>query len=307
MRNDRYAWWLAGALALVLAPSLAVAQAPRVASAKEEVRYAGNSVCADCHEKHEAGVAASLHGKKADPRTPAAAQGCESCHGPAGKHVDDPENFKPKQLDKLKASEASAVCTSCHAAGQHANWDGSKHDIRGVSCVSCHSVHSSKGASQIKAGSEQQLCSSCHQNVVAKMNRFNHMPVREGKMSCSSCHNTHGSSNVKMLKQGTTADQACTSCHTEKRGPVLWEHAPVANSCTTCHDAHGSNNDRMLVAKAPFLCQRCHVTSRHPPTVYNGYTIGTSQNANKITGRNCMNCHQQIHGSNSPNGKALLR
>ena len=133
------------------------------------------------------------------------------------------------------------------------------------------------------------------------------MPVREDKMSCSSCHNVHGSPNAKLLKAGTTIDESCTSCHTEKRGPYLWEHAPVADSCVTCHDPHGSNNDRMLVAKQPFLCQRCHVTSRHPPTVYDGYVLKNSSNANKIFGRSCVVCHQMVHGSNSPNGKMFLR
>ena len=126
-------------------------------------------------------------------------------------------------------------------------------------------------------------------------------------MSCSSCHNVHGSTNVKLLKAGTTIDESCVSCHAEKRGPFLWEHAPVSDSCTTCHDPHGSNNDRMLVAKQPFLCQRCHVTSRHPPTVYDGYVLQTTQNANKIYGKSCVSCHQQVHGSNAPGGKAFLR
>jgi hypothetical protein len=63
----------------------------------------------------------------------------------------------------------------------------------------------------------------------------------------------------------------------------------------------------MLVAKQPFLCQRCHVTSRHPPTVYEGYLLRTSQNANKIYGRSCLACHQMVHGSNAPTGKAFLR
>ena len=114
------------------------------------------------------------------------------------------------------------------------------------------------------------LCSTCHKNVANKTYRFNHMPVREGAMNCGSCHNVHGSTNVKLLRAGTTVDESCTSCHADKRGPYLWEHAPVSEACTTCHDPHGSNNDRMLVSKQPFLCQRCHVTSRHPPTVYDG-------------------------------------
>jgi hypothetical protein len=63
----------------------------------------------------------------------------------------------------------------------------------------------------------------------------------------------------------------------------------------------------MLVAKQPFLCQRCHVTSRHPPTVYEGYLLNNSTNGNKIYGRSCVVCHQQVHGSNAPSGKAFLR
>jgi DmsE family decaheme c-type cytochrome len=133
------------------------------------------------------------------------------------------------------------------------------------------------------------------------------MPVREGKLTCSSCHNVHGAANVKLLKTGSTVTEACYSCHAEKRGPMLWEHAPVTENCTTCHDPHGSSNERMLVAKQPFLCQRCHVTSRHPPTVYEGYLLNNSTNGNKIYGRSCMVCHQQVHGSNAPSGKAFLR
>jgi len=128
-----------------------------------------------------------------------------------------------------------------------------------------------------------------------------------GTQACASCHNVHGSTNVKLLKVGTTVDESCTSCHADKRGPYLWEHAPVSESCVTCHDPHGSNNDRMLVSKVPFLCQRCHVTSRHPPTVYEGFLLQNSQNANKIFTRGCVACHQMVHGSNSPSGKTLLR
>ena len=267
--------------------------------------YIGEESCLGCHENKKG--ATSLHNKGADPRTPAGGKGCESCHGPGSKHADDPEKVKPMQFNKVSAVEASAACTSCHSTSAHAFWANSKHEARNVSCVSCHSIHSPKGDKQLKVESQAKLCANCHQNIVNKLTRFNHMPVREDKMVCSSCHNVHGSANVRMLKAGTTVDESCVSCHTEKRGPFLWEHAPVANSCVTCHDPHGASNDRMLVAKAPYLCQRCHVTSRHPPTPYDSFVLKNSSSANKITGRACMNCHQQIHGSNSPNGKALLR
>ena len=39
-------------------------------------------------------------------------------------------------------------------------------------------------------------------------------------MECSSCHNPHGSTNVRLLKTGNSVNEACSSCHAEKRGPV---------------------------------------------------------------------------------------
>ena len=320
MRAMKPAFWLGcGVLlsAMLFAPAGARGQQAAGAAAKKKVAaapaatagatFVGQETCATCHEDKIAPMAKSLHGKAANPKTPAATQGCESCHGPGSKHVDDPAANPMLKFGKVNANESNAKCVSCHASGEHALWAGSKHEARGVSCATCHSVHSPKGELLMKAETETKLCAGCHQQIVNKINRFNHMPVREDKMACSSCHNLHGSTNVKLLKTGTTVDESCVSCHAEKRGPFLWEHAPVANACVTCHDPHGSSNDRMLVSKQPFLCQRCHVTSRHPPTVYDGFVMKNSSNANKITGRSCVVCHSQIHGSNSPNGKAFLR
>jgi DmsE family decaheme c-type cytochrome len=239
-----------------------------------------------------------------------AGQGCETCHGPGKAHAEAGGGIGVGGIvnpSKLLGQRASEICTACHDRGTHALWSGSQHDQRNVGCVTCHSVHAPKGDKQIKAVSQMELCGTCHKNIVNRQHRFTHMPVREGKLQCTSCHNPHGSANVKLLKVGTTVDDACTSCHSEKRGPFLWEHAPVANACVTCHNPHGSNNERLLEAKLPYLCQRCHVTSRHPPTVYDGFVLNNSTNANKIISRGCVNCHQQIHGSNAPSGQMFLR
>ena len=269
--------------------------------------YVGEDACLQCHE--DKAYKGTVHALKTNLKSPAAAKGCESCHGPGKAHVEAGGDKATIQSPKaMSMQDASEVCATCHNRETHALWTGSQHDQRNVGCTSCHSIHAPKGDTKmLKASSEPGLCASCHRNITNKQHRFNHMPVREGKLSCSSCHNVHGTTNVKLLKAGTTVDESCTSCHAEKRGPYLWEHAPVAESCTACHDPHGSNNDRMLVAKQPYLCQRCHVTARHPPTVYEGYLLGNSQNANKIFGRSCLSCHQQIHGSNAPSGKAFLR
>jgi DmsE family decaheme c-type cytochrome len=267
--------------------------------------YVGESTCLTCHEDQS--YKGTRHGHAFNERTPAATRGCESCHGPGQKHAESGDPTFLRSFRTMTPSEASETCTSCHNRASHALWEGSQHDQRNLGCTTCHSVHAPKGEPQLTARNQTTLCATCHRNVTNKQHRFNHMPVREGALTCTSCHNVHGSTNVKLLRAGTTVDESCTSCHTDKRGPYLWEHAPVTESCVTCHDPHGSNNDRMLVSKLPFLCQRCHVTSRHPPTVYDGFLLQNSQNANKIFGRGCTNCHQLIHGSNAPSGKALLR
>ncbi len=268
--------------------------------------YVGEDTCLTCHTDQQS-YKSSPHGMAFNDRTPAANHGCESCHGPGKAHAESGDPTLIKRFSAISPSQASDTCTTCHNRATHALWDGSQHDQRNLGCTTCHSVHSAKGKPLLKAGSQLELCSTCHKNIVHRQFRFNHMPVREGAMTCSSCHNVHGSTNVKLLRAGTTVDESCTSCHADKRGPYLWEHAPVSESCVTCHDPHGSNNDRMLVSKQPFLCQRCHVTSRHPPTVYEGYILNNSGNANKMYSRACTVCHQLIHGSNSPSGKALLR
>jgi DmsE family decaheme c-type cytochrome len=319
MVSTRHVWRTGGTLAAAAAVAFVLfavagttatttaAQAtPAASAATPAAGYAGEDTCLTCHEGQS--MKGTAHGRAYNENSPAAAQGCESCHGPGQEHAEaGGDKSKIKNPSKMSAGQASDTCTTCHNRSVQALWNGSQHDNRQVGCLSCHSVHTPVGEKQIIAKSQTALCGNCHRAVANKQYRFNHMPVREGKMNCSSCHNVHGSTNVKLLKAGTTIDESCVSCHAEKRGPFLWDHAPVSDSCTTCHDPHGSNNDRMLVAKQPFLCQRCHVTARHPPTVYEGYVLQTTQNANKIYGKSCVSCHQLVHGSNAPGGKAFLR
>lgn len=288
-------------------PPLRVLPAGQVRLPAAQAAFVGSDTCIACHEDQQPGYENSPHGKAANPRSPAAAQGCESCHGPGEKHVDDPsDDTTLRKFAKMAPRDVSETCLSCHARGSHAAWQGSPHDTRNLSCVTCHSVHEPESpAAHLKTPTEVELCATCHRVQALKTKRVSHMPVQEGKMQCSSCHNPHGSTNVKQLRVGNWINESCVSCHTEKRGPFLFEHAAGRESCVSCHDPHGSSNDRLLVAKVPMLCQRCHIGTRHPSTIYDSLSV--QNKSARVVGRGCVNCHSQIHGSNHPSGQALIR
>jgi DmsE family decaheme c-type cytochrome len=270
----------------------------------------GNETCLACHEDQKNGYTGTMHGRADHPRSPAAKQGCETCHGPGSRHVDDPGVRGSIRAFAIDApQEANDTCLTCHSRGTHAMWEGSAHDSRQLSCVTCHSVHRFKSQkAQLKLAREIDTCATCHRDKVAKIDRAGHMPLREGKMECSTCHNPHGSTNVRQLRRGDSIAELCTSCHADKRGPYLWEHAPTRDGCTTCHDPHGSSNERMLVTKPPILCQRCHVATRHPSTIYDGALIGSAPSPSvRIYARSCVTCHSNIHGSNHPSGQRFIR
>jgi DmsE family decaheme c-type cytochrome len=123
------------------------------------------------------------------------------------------------------------------------------------------------------------------------------MPLREGKITCTDCHNPHGSATEALLKANSINDN-CYKCHAEKRGPFLFEHAPVRENCDNCHDPHGSINEYSLKLSRPRLCFECHGF---------GHGQSTGINSPYTMGRSCQNCHTAIHGSNSPAGGALQR
>lgn len=311
---DARRWPIAAVATTVLALLLVsgglvsgTASDPQKAPDPQAGGYVGVAECTSCHELQARGYRDSPHSHAWDARAPAAAQGCETCHGPGQAHVDDPgAKGAIRNFLVMAPREVSDTCMTCHNREGHAQWQGSMHDSRNITCITCHSVHTPKSeTAQLKQATVVETCAQCHRDKAAKLQRSAHMPVREGKMDCSSCHNQHGSTNVRLLKTGNTVNEFCASCHAEKRGPFLWDHPPVRENCVTCHDPHGSSNDRMLVAKAPMLCQRCHIGTRHPSTVYD--SVSLVNRSNRLVNRGCVNCHSNIHGSNHPSGQFYQR
>jgi DmsE family decaheme c-type cytochrome len=243
------------------------------------------------------------------PRNEQERLACENCHGPGKAHVEagggkgNIISFGRK--DPTPVEQRNAMCLSCHEKTARLFWQGSPHESHDIACTSCHKVMEDVSPkSQLAKATEIETCGQCHLERRAQQMRSSHMPLREGKMTCTSCHNPHGGVTQHNLKAMSTND-TCFLCHAEKRGPFLWEHAPVTESCTNCHDPHGSNHENMLKLAKPRLCQQCHVETRHPTRPYGQES--SASNFKFILGRQCLNCHVNIHGSNHPSGFAFTR
>ncbi len=274
--------------------------------------------CVTCHPK--AGSDAFEHSKHAG-----LTQSCTNCHANAGEHaksqVAGQKDGPVPSIKKLTSKQVNNICLGCHEKANQTNFLSSMHARRDVACTSCHSIHSYQSeTAQLKTKTDTETCFTCHKAERAKSMRTSHHPVREGKMGCASCHNPHDGSSPKLLK-ADSVNELCYKCHAEKRGPFLYEHGPVREDCASCHDPHGSNHDRLLIAKPPFLCQRCHfsghgitgdqsntqlgpaVAAANPP----GVTVTQTTRSARQMERACINCHYQIHGSNSASGQYFVR
>lgn len=104
-----------------------------------KVKYQGNESCKDCHADQYTALVASPHAKVS----------CESCHGAA---VDHPDNPAKLAIDKNKE-----LCLRCHAnlpyrvahykelpkgPGQLKMVSPDEHNPgAGVQCIACHDAH----------------------------------------------------------------------------------------------------------------------------------------------------------------------
>ncbi len=270
--------------------------------------------CTACHNEHRdfptLDIFKGPHGVLADDRTGLEELGCAACHGPSEGHarrpseapevVFGPEGSSPREQD--------ATCLECHSGGTKMHWHGSPHEFQEVSCSSCHEVHTAHDPA-LDRDAQADSCYTCHSRERTDFHRPFAHPVRDGQLTCTDCHNPHGSSTPGDL-HATTLNESCYDCHAEKRGPFLWEHPPVREDCTQCHQPHGSVHRDMLTQQTPFLCQQCHMAQFHPSTVQSGTGLpGDSRpsGSTSMLGRDCMNCHTNVHGSNHPSGAGQTR
>jgi predicted CXXCH cytochrome family protein len=317
-------WLLSGSIS----KADAVAPVPPGFDSETGVRtgddYVGSETCKACHEAQFGAFSKTKHAKLPNiAGWKDKAKGCESCHGPGSKHVEDP-TVKGSIISFVNknSKDIAETCLACHAGKEsHNNFRRGEHWRNNVGCTDCHSVHGpdhpklAQGsitftgrASELRPNqadeaqlkqSEPQLCMTCHNETKAQFTKPFHHKVLEGTMNCSDCHNPHGGFESKQARLSVGADAACIKCHTNKQGPFLYEHAPLkVEGCTACHTPHGSANPKMLKrSSVRQLCLECHSSiteqlASDVPSFHNQTGSGGKY-------QNCTTCHAAIHGSNT--------
>ncbi|MEQ1947791.1 MAG: cytochrome c3 family protein [Bryobacteraceae bacterium] len=306
--------------------SVTAVGAPRVAG---DV-YAGAERCRTCHRAEYLQFQKTAHAK-VTPSGKDPVVGCEMCHGPGKAHADNQEAAGDDEA-KLAAGKKliynftgnpkqnAERCAGCHKTSrEQRNFEHSTHAMHGVGCNDCHATHlvvsrqnpqrtalrtAQSNFFNVPQLAEEQrwlkssllkkqqpdLCYQCHGNIAAAFALPTHHRVPEGAMKCTDCHNTHGTSNRATLRQ--SGWESCTVCHTEKRGPFVFEHSAVkVEGCTACHTPHGSVNRNLLVRREErFLCLQCHVDPFAANVPHSRLSFQTRGD--------CSRCHSSIHGSN---------
>ncbi|WP_411280307.1 hypothetical protein, partial [Gemmatimonas sp.] len=164
---------------------------------------------------------------------------CESCHGPAKRHVTLMQRGPAPTADiglpalaTLDKDASLATCLGCHALKDRlaSNWRP------GVSLAEYYAVrlaqlgdtpYTPDGRTRTFAYQEGHLASDCYRN---------------GGMTCASCHDPH-SQGYRTVNgtpiPGRTDDRQCTSCHASKaENPTAHTKHPatsVGSRCISCH------------------------------------------------------------------------
>jgi DnaJ-class molecular chaperone len=188
------------------------------------VKFAGASACQDCHNDVATTKAKSFHKNVS----------CESCHGPAVKHTEDPGAVKPP------APRDRKFCPVCHA------YDPSRptgfpqinptaHNPL-KACISCHKPHDPVPPTVPRE------CSACHAQIERTKAISSHALI-----ACTSCHKApdrHKTAPRVAPPSKPETREFCGTCHgagtAAKEAP---KEAPKVDVST-----HGGRN----------LCWECH-------------------------------------------------
>jgi hypothetical protein len=191
------------------------------ANLQKTVKYAGEPACNECHEDTASAKRQGYHGGVA----------CESCHGPAIRHVQDPEHVKPA------VNRNRSLCLLCHGylptrPTGFPQVISNSHNPSKL-CVFCHHPHDPKTPQPLKK------CEACHAKIQSQLSLSNH-----SGLDCMSCHEVDKQHYVQPREnppKRMLSRQVCLRCHNK----TLSHPEGIATIDGT---SHGEK----------YLCWQCH-------------------------------------------------
>lgn len=192
----------------------------------KEVRYAGSDVCADCHDEYD--VKREGYHKNLS---------CETCHGAAREHAEDPMETKPIPPRKRE------FCSLCHAYGL--SRPSGFPQINPVlhnplkQCITCHNPHDPKPPTVPRE------CEACHAEIARTKSVSPHV-----QLQCTTCHNVtvEHKTTPRIVRATIPSERTfCGKCHGDDSQV---EGTPKVDLST-----HGEK----------YLCWQCHYP--HMPEV----------------------------------------
>ncbi len=228
----------------------------------------GGRSCFKCHKEEEILAKENVHPE-------VKRHNCTVCHDP---HSSGSVG--------LLVKDRTSLCSDCHYNPSNLSARACAYEAEGSDCVGCHSPHSSDrpallkaslhkpfeekncavchgedGTGKIVSRTDTDLCTECHNSVMASFNRINsHLIPGKDNLVCTNCHNPHASDVKHLMKD--REERVCYSCHMDTKYYVAnsnYTH-PKLNRCTTCHTSHGSDNQFFLAAGG----NTCSTAECHP-------------------------------------------
>ena len=266
------------------------------------------ALCSTCHRDEFDALGQTPHGVLESEeflQQSGEVVGCLACHGDSSEHIrNGGGRGSIFAFGEEDAGVQTGRCLSCHLE-DHPRYTASTHASAGLSCATCHQIHSSGLPSPVllrdldaSAGTERppgisSQCLYCHRDVSAQFAFTERHRLEEGVIDCASCHDPHQPLERSLF--GAVGQEQCSSCHSDKGGPFVFEHgASLVEGCTSCHTPHGSPNRHLLLnQQVGELCVSCHATV---PQFHLGFNPAAPSQFGLDT--QCTDCHVTIHGSN---------
>ena len=296
------------------APASTPATTPAAAAAPATTPAASElPKCGDCHTDTLTAWAKNPHARYSGkgPK-PGPEDMCSTCHGDGTKHIESGGDASLIQVPR--GAIGSADCLACHSEVKPFSTGGTDSFSKGtqdsfahsvhatsdaVNCLTCHSIHHSvPKTTALIAKTPGELCATCH---TTQTKSFENKPyahrLDRGGMTCLDCHSPHAKKG-EVVKMTTQGELPCMNCHSEMRGPFVFDHVTGSGgNCLSCHQPHGSNNpNQLLWARVDQLCLSCHSQTGGPRTF--GSQPPSFHDLTQPRYRNCTTCHVAVHGSN---------